>query len=72
MSARGQNFYHDLARRYAYDSAAATIHDLYLSDRSDEALARVTSRVMRRRVSKLAPGGSAGSVRTSPANRVSW
>lgn len=41
MGARGHNFYHDLAQRYGYEAEAATIQDLYLSGRKDEAAAAV-------------------------------
>ena len=41
MGARGRNFYNDVARRYGYEGAAATIQDLYLAGRKDEAAAAV-------------------------------
>lgn len=41
MGARGHNFYNDLARRYGYEQAAATIQDLYLDGHPDEAAAAV-------------------------------
>jgi F420-dependent oxidoreductase-like protein len=41
MGARGRNFYNEVARRYGYDEAAATIQDLYLSGRKAEAEAAV-------------------------------
>jgi F420-dependent oxidoreductase-like protein len=41
MGARGKNFYNDLARRYGYEAAAATIQDLYLSGKKAEAEAAV-------------------------------
>ena len=41
MGARGKNFYNDLARRYGYEDAAATIHDLYFSGKKNEAIAAV-------------------------------
>jgi F420-dependent oxidoreductase-like protein len=41
MGARGRNFYNDLARRYGYEAEAATIQDLYLEGRKDEAAAAV-------------------------------
>ncbi|MCI3277952.1 LLM class F420-dependent oxidoreductase [Streptomyces cylindrosporus] len=47
MGARGHNFYNDLARRYGYESAAATIQDLYLSGRKDEAAAAVPADLLR-------------------------
>lgn len=47
MGARGHNFYNDLARRYGYEAAAATIQDLYLSGRKDEAAAAVPADLLR-------------------------
>lgn len=41
MGARGRNFYNDLAVRYGYADAAATIQDLYLSGKKAEAAAAV-------------------------------
>ncbi|RBY88116.1 LLM class F420-dependent oxidoreductase [Blastococcus sp. TBT05-19] len=39
MGARGKNFYNDLAVRYGYEDEAATVQDLYLAGRKDEAAA---------------------------------
>lgn len=41
MGARGQNFYARLAQRYGYEAEAATIQDLYLAGKKDEATASV-------------------------------
>jgi F420-dependent oxidoreductase-like protein len=41
MGARGQNFYTRLAERYGYADAAATIQDLYLDGKKNEAIAAV-------------------------------
>jgi F420-dependent oxidoreductase-like protein len=41
MGARGQNFYNRLAQRYGYEEAAATIQDLYLDGKKNEAAAAV-------------------------------
>ena len=41
MGARDKNFYNDLAVRYGFDEAAATIQNLYLDGRKDEAAAAV-------------------------------
>ncbi|MFI9382712.1 LLM class F420-dependent oxidoreductase [Kutzneria sp. NPDC052558] len=41
MGARGRNFYNDLMRRYGYEAEAATIQDLYLAGRKEEAAAAV-------------------------------
>ena len=41
MGAKGQNFYTRLAERYGYEDAAATIQDLYLAGRKNEAIAAV-------------------------------
>ena len=47
MGARGRNFYNTLVRRYGYEDAAATIQDLYLSGRTDEAEAAVPAELLR-------------------------
>lgn len=41
MGAKGKNFYNDLACRYGFEDAAATIQDLYLSGRKNDAIAAV-------------------------------
>ncbi len=41
MGAKGQNFYTRLAERYGYAEAAATIQDLYLAGKKNEAIAAV-------------------------------
>lgn len=41
MGARCRNFYNELARRYGYEAAAATIQDLYLDGRKEAAAAAV-------------------------------
>ncbi len=41
MGARGRNFYNEVARRYGYEEAAATIQELYLAGRKAEAAAAV-------------------------------
>jgi F420-dependent oxidoreductase-like protein len=41
MGAKGRNFYNDLACRYGFEEAAATVQDLYLAGRKDEAAAAV-------------------------------
>ena len=41
MGARGRNFYNDLATRYGFGAAAATIQDLYLDGKKDDAAAAV-------------------------------
>ena len=41
MGSRDRNFYKDLAARYGYERAAATIQDAYLDGRRDEAVAAV-------------------------------
>lgn len=41
MGARGRNFYNDLACRYGFSAAAATIQELYLSGHVPEAIAAV-------------------------------
>ncbi|MEU1184256.1 LLM class F420-dependent oxidoreductase [Streptomyces sp. NPDC005820] len=47
MGAPGKNFYNDLARRYGFEAAAATVQDLYLSGRRDEAAAAVPADLLR-------------------------
>jgi F420-dependent oxidoreductase-like protein len=47
MGARGKNFYNDLACRFGYEEAAATIQDLYLAGRKDEAAAAVPLELIR-------------------------
>jgi F420-dependent oxidoreductase-like protein len=39
MGARTQNFYNQLVQRYGFEEAAATVQDLYLEGRKDEAAA---------------------------------
>ena len=46
MGARTKNFYNDLVRRYEYEAEAATIQDLYLAGRKDEAAAAVPDRLV--------------------------
>lgn len=41
MGARGRNFYYDLACRYGYEDAAATIQELYLGGRQFDAMSAV-------------------------------
>lgn len=56
MGARGRNFYFDLACRYGYADAAATIQDLYLDGRKEEAAAAVPEDLVRA-VSLIGPEG---------------
>jgi F420-dependent oxidoreductase-like protein len=46
MGARGKNFYNDLACRYGFETEAATVQDLYLSGRKDEAAAAVPQELL--------------------------
>ncbi len=46
MGAKGRNFYYDLAARYGYETTAADIQELYLSDRKGEAMARVPAELI--------------------------
>ena len=62
MGARGKNFYNDLAVRYGYAEEAATIQDLYLDGRKDEAAAALPDEFVRG-VSLIGP-------RTHVAERV--
>jgi hypothetical protein len=43
MGAKGKNFYNELAIRYGFEKAAATIQDLYLDGKKREAEAAVPS-----------------------------
>ncbi|WP_409328729.1 LLM class F420-dependent oxidoreductase [Trujillonella humicola] len=56
MGARGKNFYNDLAVRYGFADAAATVQDLYLSGRKDEAAAALPDELVRA-VSLIGPEG---------------
>ncbi|HEU4757875.1 MAG TPA: LLM class flavin-dependent oxidoreductase, partial [Agromyces sp.] len=47
MGARGKNFYNDLVTSYGYADEAATIQDLYLAGRRDEAIAAVPDELVR-------------------------
>ncbi|MFF2508136.1 LLM class F420-dependent oxidoreductase [Streptomyces sp. NPDC058067] len=47
MGARGRNFYHNLVCRYGYEAEAATIQDLYLAGRKEEAAAAVPADLLR-------------------------
>ncbi|HYO36352.1 MAG TPA: LLM class F420-dependent oxidoreductase [Geodermatophilus sp.] len=46
MGARGRNFYNELAVRYGYADAAATVQDLYLAGRREEAAAAVPAELV--------------------------
>src|SRR5215207_6875063 len=56
MGAKGKNFYNDLARRYGFEDAAATVQDLYLSGKKDEAAAALPDELVRA-VSLIGPEG---------------
>jgi F420-dependent oxidoreductase-like protein len=47
MGARGRNFYNDLMSGYGWEREAATIQDLYLDGRKDEAAAAVPEEMLR-------------------------
>lgn len=47
MGAKGRNFYNDLAVRYGYGEAAATVQDLYLAGRKEEAAAALPEDLVR-------------------------
>jgi alkanesulfonate monooxygenase SsuD/methylene tetrahydromethanopterin reductase-like flavin-dependent oxidoreductase (luciferase family) len=47
MGARGKNFYNDLAVRYGYAEQAATVQDLYLAGRKEEAAAALPEEFVR-------------------------
>lgn len=46
MGARGRNFYNELAVRYGFGGAAATVQDLYLAGRKEEAAAAVPAELV--------------------------
>jgi F420-dependent oxidoreductase-like protein len=46
MGARGKNFYNELAVRYGHAGAAATVQDLYLAGRREEAAAAVPAQLV--------------------------
>ncbi len=46
MGARGRNFYNELCVRYGYAEAAATVQDLYLAGRREEAAAAVPAELV--------------------------
>ncbi|NLE78182.1 MAG: LLM class F420-dependent oxidoreductase, partial [Rhodococcus sp.] len=47
MGAKGKNFYNDLAVRYGYEKEAATIQDLFLAGKKQEAAAAVPDDLVR-------------------------
>lgn len=47
MGAKGKNFYNDLACRYGYEAEAATIQDLYLAGKREQAVAAVPTELVR-------------------------
>jgi F420-dependent oxidoreductase-like protein len=47
MGARGANFYNDLVTRYGFADEAATVQDLYLTGRKDEAAAALPDELVR-------------------------
>jgi F420-dependent oxidoreductase-like protein len=56
MGARGKNFYNDLAVRYGFAAEAATVQDLYLDGKKDEAAAALPDELVRA-VSLIGPEG---------------
>jgi hypothetical protein len=46
LGARGRNFYNALVSRYGWEKEAATIQDLYLSGRKEEAAAAVPAELL--------------------------
>jgi F420-dependent oxidoreductase-like protein len=47
MGARGKNFYNELARRYGFGDAAATVQDLYLAGQKAQAAASLPDALVR-------------------------
>ncbi|MFC7448198.1 LLM class F420-dependent oxidoreductase [Rhodococcus daqingensis] len=56
MGAKGKNFYNDLACRYGYEKEAATIQELYLAGKKQEATAAVPDELVRA-ISLIGPAG---------------
>jgi len=56
MGAVGRNFYNTLACRYGYETEAATIQELYLSGRKEEAAAAVPAELLEQ-TSLIGPAG---------------
>ncbi|AGP61253.1 hypothetical protein M271_49455 [Streptomyces rapamycinicus NRRL 5491] len=56
MGGKGRNFYNDLTRRYGFEEAAATIQDLFLDGRREDAAAAVPEELVRG-VSLIGPPG---------------
>lgn len=48
MGAKGKNFYNEVARRYGWEDEAATIQDLYLDGKKEEAAAAVPDEMLER------------------------
>jgi hypothetical protein len=46
MGSREKNFYNQLVRRYGFEDAAATIQDLYLEGKKQEAAAAIPSELI--------------------------
>ena len=46
MGSKGSNFYNRLAQRYGFEEAAATVQDLYLEGKKNEAAAAVPSELV--------------------------
>jgi F420-dependent oxidoreductase-like protein len=46
MGARGKNFYNDVAKRFGYEAEAASIQDLFLAGRKQEAAAAVPEKLI--------------------------
>jgi len=46
MGAKGKNFYNDLCAAYGFEEEAATIQDLYLAGKKDEAATRVPDQLL--------------------------
>jgi F420-dependent oxidoreductase-like protein len=57
MGARGRNFYNDVAVRYGFADAAATVQDLYLGGRKDAAAAALPDELVRG-ISLVGPRGA--------------
>jgi hypothetical protein len=56
MGARGRNFYNSLVRRYGFEAEAATVQDLYLDGKKEEAAAALPAELLEK-TSLVGPEG---------------
>jgi F420-dependent oxidoreductase-like protein len=56
MGAKGRNFYNNVVRRYGFEEEAATIQDLYLDGKREEAMAAIPAELLEK-TSLIGPEG---------------